>query len=72
VPKLFKIVKDIPLPESKTQVPLNELDIGESFLFPIGLRAKVQVLASHMKKRQGKKYEVHKVDDKFARVWRTE
>lgn len=68
--KPYKISNDIPLPEQNNKVPLNELSVGESFLFPVKLRPMVQVMASKIKKRQGKVYEIHKVDASSVRVWR--
>lgn len=72
---VYKIEKDIPVPESKGggvgKVPLDTLEVGESILFPATERNRVQSLATRTKKRTGREFVVRVADDVSCRVWRT-
>ena len=51
-------------------VPLEKLEVGQSILFPLVLRANVQSKASRVKRMTGKNFTIKKLNDKSARVWR--
>ena len=61
----------IPVPESAmTGLPLDTLNVGESILFPLEFRSKVQIQATRIKKQGEKEFTVRKEGDK-CRIWRT-
>lgn len=71
--KEFKIDSDVPIPAPKSSspnVPIENLQVGESILFDKELRPKVQIAASRLKQAEGKEYTVRVVDDNNCRVWR--
>lgn len=73
---VFSIDTDVPVPKkrqkntTRSRVPVDILEVGESILFPLNMRQNVQILTSRLKKLEGKQYTVQKVDDDHARVWR--
>ncbi len=71
--KAFRIDTDVPIPDpiSTPNVPIEELQVGESILFDIELRAKVQIAATRLKHSTGMEFTVRKIDENNARVWRT-
>lgn len=68
--EVYQIDSSTPLPPERGQLPLDQLEVGESFLFPLEERKKVQSLASNIKARNGKLFTVRKQDDLIGRVWR--
>lgn len=60
----------IPVPERATY-PLNELKVGESFLFPVKKRGSVQTRVSSIKSISDKDFTIKKMDEETCRVWRT-
>lgn len=72
------IERDVPIPPvgkapgGKPRVfPVAELEVGESFEFPIEKRPTVQSSASHVKRDTGREFTVRKIDDVTGRIWRT-
>lgn len=67
----YRVEDGIPVPVSvgSTSIPLRELQVGQSILFPRSRRAYIQTKASRLKK-EGMKFTVRTVDDKNCRVWR--
>lgn len=63
--------KGVPVPVHRATVPISELKSGESLLFSIKDRGKVQSLASSLKKSRGKEFTVKRVSDTQCRIWRT-
>jgi hypothetical protein len=69
---VFNIEADVPMPEPfKGSLPLDNLEVGESFEFDSELRNKAQSLATRLKKSKGKEFTVRLVNEKHCRVWRT-
>ena len=72
----MKIEKNIPIPEKRRTYPLDELDIGDSFLVQVpkeeikSARNKLSASVSNASKT-GSKFTVRVVDGGL-RVWRTE
>lgn len=61
----------VPVPEgAMAGLPLGTLKVGESILFPLEYRSKVQIQASKLKRNGEKEFTVRKEGDK-CRVWRT-
>lgn len=60
----------VPVP-IRANYPLEDLKVGESFLFPLKKRSSVQSLASRLKADEGREFTVKKVDEDNCRVWRT-
>lgn len=67
----YSIDSGVPVPVRTAQVPIKDLKVGDSILFNIDSRAKVQARASTLKRTQGKEFTVKKVNNTEARVWRT-
>lgn len=59
----------VPIP-GKIRYPLEQLKVGESFVFPVGKRNSVQARASRYAKESGRKFEVRRMDQENCRVWR--
>ena len=66
--EVYQIDNAIPVPGDG--LPINQLEVGESFVFPIEKRSQIQVAASTLKRRQGKVFVVRKQNEEFARIWR--
>lgn len=60
----------VPVPE-RGRYPLELLEVGESFLFPVSKRGSVQARASRMKAESDKSFTIKKMDELNCRVWRT-
>lgn len=60
----------VPVP-ARAHYPLEDLKVGESFLFPLKKRSSVQSLASRLKADEGREFTVKKMDADNCRVWRT-
>jgi hypothetical protein len=69
---VYQIDSGVPIPIGKyTRIPLYDLEVGDSFLFPFAKRSSVQSLASRIKRDTGKEYTIKKMDSENCRVWRT-
>lgn len=68
---VYSIDNGIPLPEVK-RMPLNDMEVGDSILFPLNKRPNIQSVASRLKRETGKTFVVKKMDDNNARIWRAE
>jgi urease accessory protein UreE len=60
----------IPVKVASKSIPIQNLEVGQSLLFPLDRRSYVQTKASRLKSDEGRLYEVHKVDNKNCRIWR--
>lgn len=69
--ELYQVEGSVPIPVRRSQNPIVDLKLGDSFLFPLEKRKTMQTMATREKKRYGKEFTIRKVDDKHARVWRT-
>ena len=69
--EVYEVDTAVPIPEARQRMPLNSLEVGESFLFPLSKRASVQTLTSKLKRDKDKEFVVKKQDNEVARVWRT-
>jgi len=63
----FKIDQNVPMPTGRALYPLGQLNIGDSFCFPLTKRASVSSLAATY---APKKFTVRKISDTECRVWR--
>lgn len=63
----IKIDKNVPLPYQRTRYPFNEMNVGDSFLFPAAKRNSVASVSSRVTE---KKFCVRRIDDHYARCWR--
>jgi hypothetical protein len=72
VPVDYRVETGVPVPVevASKSIPIGNLDVGESILFPKARRAYVQTKASRLKKSDGMEFTVRVVDDKHCRVWR--
>lgn len=70
--EVYKVEGSVPIPvrRSYQRVQLNDLEVGQSILFPADQRSTVQSNASRLKKRNGKVFTVSAVDEQHCRVWR--
>lgn len=71
IPVDVKVDEGVPIPVQRISVPLDSLEVGQSFEFPLAKRSSVQSLASRLKKSTGKTFTVRTIDQNKARVWRT-
>lgn len=62
---------DIPVPDNRGVYPLDKLEVGQSFSFPIEKRNSVQSGATRYKVETGKEFTVRKQSATTCRVWRT-
>lgn len=73
---IYTIDSGVPAPNdgvpTRERVPIGQLEVGESILFPKELRPAVIGLAHRLKKSESKKFTVKKMDDNNSRVWRVE
>lgn len=68
---VISIDDGIPVPDmTTTGLPLNQLKVGESILFPLEHRSKVAIQASRLKQRTDKQFTVRKENGKNCRIWR--
>lgn len=73
---VYKIDKDVPVPEApdpvelNSSMPLEDLEVGESFEFPADKRSYVQSRVSGLKRRKGLEFTVRRMDELTCRVWR--
>lgn len=68
----IKIDKDIPLPPRGRRLPLDQLDIGDSFLIPAGMsHAYVRQLIQNAQKRLSRNFSLRRTKDGY-RCWRIE
>ncbi len=73
IPSKFPVDKGIPVPVKRrvrSAVPVSQMEVGDSILFPISSRPTVQSRASRVKASTGKQFTIRKVEDGFCRVWR--
>lgn len=73
---VYQIDSDVPIPDEEEKIrrqalPLESLDIGESFVFPSEYRRYVQSKASVLKRRKGLGYTIRQEQEGACRVWRT-
>lgn len=73
---VLQIDTAVPLPSdsrpTRQQIPVHQLEPGESILFPSNKRQAVANMATRLKQAEGKVFVVKKMDDKHHRVWRVE
>lgn len=73
---VYTVDTGVPIPEDRygagITTLMNNLNVGESFLFPISNRPTAQSYASFLKKTEHKVFTIRKVDNDNARVWRKE
>lgn len=68
---MYDIEKGIPVPpDARNKYPFDALNVGDSFLVPVGNFNTLRAAAYFKGKRSGKKY-VARLTDKGIRVWRT-
>jgi hypothetical protein len=69
---VFSVDNDVPVPEERegSSVPMQTLEVGESILFPIGLRRNASAKASTIKRKTGKDFTIRQIDDDNCRIWR--
>lgn len=69
-----RIDRDIPIPDRHSYADvIRVLEVGDSARFPLDDRNNVAVLASRFKRESDGElsFTVRKVDNKYARIWRT-
>lgn len=66
---VISIDDGVPVPV-RASLPLDTLAVGESILFPLEFRSKVQIQASRLKKNTSKAFTVRKENGDKARIWR--
>lgn len=66
---IVTIDSGVPTP-ARAHYPIEQLKVGESFLFPANKRASVQARASRIKADTGREYTVKKMDKDNCRIWR--
>lgn len=66
----YKIEKGVDIPV-RAPAQLKNLEVGDSFTFPIAERVNVASRASFIKRTTGKEFTTKRLDDETCRVWRT-
>jgi hypothetical protein len=70
----FTPEESVPTPKPRRvryHIPVKDLEVGQSILFPKTERYYVATTASNMKKKTGKEFTVRAVDTDNCRIWRT-
>lgn len=71
---IYQIDSGVPVPaygvKTRDKVPVHQLKVGDSILFPNELRKGVTALAQRLKKEEGRKFTIKKQDEQHARIWR--
>jgi hypothetical protein len=70
----FSIVieKEIPLPTPRMKYPFEQIDIGDSFEFPIVKRSCISQAAKKASSIFGMKFTIRKITQDKGRIWRTQ
>lgn len=63
----YKVDKNIEMPK---RVPLESMEVGESFEFPKSKRQSIATMASKLKRETGKEFTIKQQDEESARIWR--
>jgi len=67
----YKIDKNIPIPYYEPyELPLREMQVGDSVEFPEKIRACVATRASSLRRVEGLQFTLRKTGDGTCRVWR--
>lgn len=67
----MNIENEVPIPIKRSaQVPLRELEVGQSVVFPLEHRPNIQSMASRTKRETGKAFTIKKLSEIEARIWR--
>ena len=69
----FIIEKGVSLPNRiSLKYPIEQMEVGDSFKFPIKKKASVAQRARKLKEETGATFAVRKVDNEFGRIWRVQ
>lgn len=71
IPVDYTIDDGVKIPVRK-HLPVHDLEVGQSFEFPIGERPSITTVTSRLKKRDGRVFTVQKINETTCRVWRVE
>lgn len=66
----YKIEKDVFMPKQTNKYPLWDMEIGDSFSFPMKERVNIAGTASAYARRSNKKWSTRKINDRLGRIWR--
>lgn len=69
--EVYQVDSAVPLPDGKQPLPLRQLNIGESFVFPIERRASISSMATIFGKKTDRKFTIRKEGDNLCRIWRS-
>lgn len=70
IPVEFEIDKGIPVKVSSSKYPLEEMEVGDSFLAPKNQRPSISTRMTMLKKTMGREYTSRTVSEDEVRVWR--
>lgn len=71
IPVKYEMETGVEVPVGRLgSIPLQQMEVGGSFVFPKGKRQSVSAKASKLKKARGMEYTVRTLDEKNCRVWR--
>jgi len=56
---IYSIDSGVPVPPMGRGMPLNQLDVGESFVFPQEKRQSVLTMANRIKRQTGKEFALY-------------
>jgi len=66
-----KIEKNIPMPRRGRELPFEEMEIGDSFQIPDGLKPEyARTMVTQAQKRLSRKFSLRRFGDRY-RCWRT-
>jgi len=67
----IKIDKTVPLPPPRWKWPFHEMEVGDSFLIPVGWEKTCRASAWAYGKKHGMRFAM-RTEKKGTRIWRTE
>ena len=70
--EVVQINKNIPIPDTYTRYPFNQLNIGDNFTVGMVKRSSVAARVSRLNKQGSRQYLVRKIDENTLGVWRVE
>lgn len=71
IPVEYTIDKGVPIKVSSSKYPLEELEVGDSFVIPKEQRRSVATRMTLVKNATGREFTSRTVSDTEVRVWRT-
>lgn len=70
--EVVQINKNIPIPDTYTRYPFDQLEVGDNFTVSVSKRSSVAARVTRLNKKGERQYLVRKIDENTLGVWRVE